>query len=280
MIERICTLLKIQKPVPGSAGLLLASGATVPTDATRGYQTGCIFQHTDGSTGTAFYVNEGTASSCSFQAVAALTAAQEASIAANVALLSATAGTATASKALVLNSSGLVSAGTLILDDMTPGAGISGGTGTICEHSVVKVGGLIRTTILIDLTGLSSSAAADVIGKSATAACHIGQITAAKNGSIFAGRMTWLETPEGGEPDVDIYSSDVATGTEDVAITDAALGAEALLLECAGDLTAGTVKAMATAYPAANSYLYLVGSGGGTDAAYTKGILEIELWGK
>lgn len=78
MIQRLCTLLKIQQPVPGSSGLLLASGATVPTSGTRGYQTGCIFQHTDGSTGTALYVNEGTASSCSFQAVSALTAAQEA----------------------------------------------------------------------------------------------------------------------------------------------------------------------------------------------------------
>jgi hypothetical protein len=76
----MCSLLKIQQPVPGSAGLLLASGATVPADATRGYQTGCIFQHTDGSAGTAFYVNEGTASSCSFQAVAALTADQEAAL--------------------------------------------------------------------------------------------------------------------------------------------------------------------------------------------------------
>lgn len=80
MISRMCSLLKIQQPVPGSAGLLLASGATVPADATRGYQTGCIFQHTDGSAGTAFYVNEGTASSCSFQAVAALTADQEAAL--------------------------------------------------------------------------------------------------------------------------------------------------------------------------------------------------------
>ena len=78
MIERMCSLLKMQKPVPGSSGLLLASGATVPTDGTRGYQTGCIFQHTDGSAGTAFYVNEGTSSSCNFDAVAALTAAQEA----------------------------------------------------------------------------------------------------------------------------------------------------------------------------------------------------------
>jgi hypothetical protein len=69
MIARICSLLKIQQPVPGSAGLLLASGATVPTDGEIGYQTGCIFQHTDGGDATALYVNEGTVASCNFNAI-------------------------------------------------------------------------------------------------------------------------------------------------------------------------------------------------------------------
>lgn len=164
-------------------------------------------------------------------------------------------------------------------NDMTPGTGISGGTGTICEHSVAKVGGLIKTTILVDLTGLSSNTAADIIGKAATANCHIGQITAAVNGAIFAGSVTCLETPTTGEPDIDLYSSTVATGTEDVAITDAALATEAALLDAAADWTVGTIKAL-SAYPAANTYLYLVGSGGGTDGVYDAGILLIELWGK
>jgi hypothetical protein len=271
MIERICTLLKIQKPVPGSAGLLLASGATVPTSGTRGYQTGCIFQHTDGTAGTAFYVNEGTASSCSFQAVAALTAAQEAALPSTAQKAVLDALTATAAE---LNTLAAENA------DMTPGTGISTGTGTICEHSVEKVGGLIKTTILVDLTGLNSNTAADVIGKQATANCHIGQITAAKNGAIFAGRVSCLETPAGGEPDIDLYSSDVATGTEDVAITDAALGTEAALLDAAADWTAAMAPKGLTANPAANTYLYLVGSGGGTNDTYTAGILLIELWGK
>lgn len=68
MIDRICSLLKMKKPEM-NRGLLFASGATVPTDGTDGYQTGCIFQHTDGSAATALYVNEGTATSCDFNPV-------------------------------------------------------------------------------------------------------------------------------------------------------------------------------------------------------------------
>jgi hypothetical protein len=164
--------------------------------------------------------------------------------------------------------------------DMTPGTGISTGTGTICEHRVTKFGTIIKTEILIDLTGLNSSAAADVIGKQATANCHIGQVTAAVNGTIFAGRMSCLETPVGGEPDIDLYTSDVATGTEDVAITHADLGTEAAILDAAADWTATMAPKGFTANPAANQYLYLVGSGGGTDQIYTAGILLIEMWGQ
>lgn len=68
MIDRICSLLKIKKPLP-STGFLFASGATVPTDGDAGYQTGCLFQHTDGGAGTSLYVNEGTVTACDFDAV-------------------------------------------------------------------------------------------------------------------------------------------------------------------------------------------------------------------
>lgn len=48
---------------------LIVAGATVPTDATPGFATGCLFLHTDGGDGTALYVNEGTAASCDFNAL-------------------------------------------------------------------------------------------------------------------------------------------------------------------------------------------------------------------
>jgi len=97
MLDRICALLRRKPPIAENVGLLWEDGETVPTDGTSGYQPGCIFQKTNGSAGTVFYLNEGTASSCDFNAVAALTAAQEA-------LLGATAGTVAASKAVVVDS--------------------------------------------------------------------------------------------------------------------------------------------------------------------------------
>ena len=69
MILRICSLLRVKPPAVEAPGLLLASGASVPADEASGYQTGCIFQHTDGGAGTALYVNEGTYASCDFNAV-------------------------------------------------------------------------------------------------------------------------------------------------------------------------------------------------------------------
>ena len=68
MISRICHLLKMQQPEM-TRGLLFSSGATVPSDGADGYQMGCIFLHTDGAVGTAFYVNEGSVTSCDFNPV-------------------------------------------------------------------------------------------------------------------------------------------------------------------------------------------------------------------
>lgn len=46
------------------------SGDTVPSDASSGYPIGSIFVQTDGGVGTCLYVNEGTATSCDFNACA------------------------------------------------------------------------------------------------------------------------------------------------------------------------------------------------------------------
>ena len=51
-------------------GITNCYGTTVPTDTTAGYAPGCVFVHTDGTTGTSLYVNEGTATSCDFNAMA------------------------------------------------------------------------------------------------------------------------------------------------------------------------------------------------------------------
>ena len=162
---------------------------------------------------------------------------------------------------------------------MTAGTGITTGTGTVYHSSVVKVGAIFETTLFIDLTGLSSNAANDIIGKEATANSHIGQITAAVNGTIFAGYMQCLETPTTGEPDIDVWYADEATGTEDAAIS--GLTNQTAVLAAAADWTiaAGVNMRPITGMPAADKYLYLTGGGGTTDGVYDAGKFILKFYG-
>lgn len=162
---------------------------------------------------------------------------------------------------------------------MTAGTGITTGTGTVYHASVVKVGAIFETTIYIDLTGLSSNAANDIIGKDATANSHIGQITAAVNGTIFAGYVQCLETPTTGEPDIDVWYADEATGTEDAAIS--GLSNQTQVLAAAADWTiaAGVNMRPITGMPAADKYLYLTGGGGTTDGVYDAGKFILKFYG-
>ena len=154
------------------------------------------------------------------------------------------------------------------------GTGITGGTGTIYRSSVQRVGGIITTRILIDLTGLRSTASGDIIGVNGTSnVCHIGQITAARNGTILTGSMECFEAPAGGDPDINVHSATEGTGVEDGAISSLT---ETLLVN-AGDATLGS-KVYFSAVPAADEFLYLT-LGDTTDADYTAGKLFIELMG-
>ena len=172
-----------------------------------------------------------------------------------------------------INSSGVTSfdANTLSVE---AGTGITTGSGTIYRSSVQRVGGIITTRILIDLTGLRSTGGADIIGVNGTAlVCHIGQITAARNGTILTGSMECFEAPAGGDPDINIHSATEGTGVEDGAIGDLT---ETLLVN-AGDATTGS-KVYFTGVPAADQFLYLT-TGAATDADYSAGKLFIELMG-
>ena len=172
-----------------------------------------------------------------------------------------------------INSSGISSfdANTMPVE---AGTGITTGSGTIYRSSVQRVGGIITTRILIDLTGLRSTGGADIIGVNGTAlVCHIGQITAARNGTILTGSMECFEAPAGGDPDINVHSATEGTGVEDGAIGDLT---ETLLVN-AGDATTGS-KVYFTGVPAADEFLYLT-TGAATDADYTAGKLFIELMG-
>ena len=162
---------------------------------------------------------------------------------------------------------------------VSAGTGITTGTNTVYKSSVVKVGGIFETNIYIDLTGLSSNAAGDIIGKDATANSHIGQITTAVNGTIVGGYMQCLETPTTGEPDIDLFYADEATGTEDAAVS--GLSNQVSVLAAAADWTIAANVNMRplSAIVAADKYLYLVGGGGTTDGVYDAGKYLIKLYG-
>ena len=152
------------------------------------------------------------------------------------------------------------------------GTGITTGTGTICRANGGLMGGIYRMTIIIDLTGLNSGGTAgDIIGVNGTALpCYIARLPAM---TVLGGRMTCLETPAGGDTDIDLYAATEGTGVEDQAIS--ALTETEIIN--AGSQTRGTVTYF-SADPAANAYFYMVGQGT-SNATYTAGRFLIEIFG-
>jgi hypothetical protein len=153
------------------------------------------------------------------------------------------------------------------------GVGITAGTGTVYETSVARNNGIITTSIMIDLTGLSSGGTAgDIIGTATANAAFIARVTTADNGTVFGVRMTCYELPAGGDTDIDLYSATEGTGVEDVAISTLT---ETQIIN-SGTLALGSAVYGSTIV--ANQYLYLVGNGT-ANAAYTAGRLLIEIFG-
>jgi hypothetical protein len=247
-------------PVPGMivgnfvGEAILCAGDTVPTDTTAGYGEGCIFMKNSGAADAQLYINIGTGASCDFDPF----------------VTSAILGLS--SSAAELNR----------LDDSLASNGLTRGTGVDAAQSyaagIDRAGTLITTRIVLDLTDLVGSATdLDIIGEDGIANCHWGQITAAKCGTLIGGYVRCLEVPTGGSDDIDFYSSNVATGTEDVIITDAALGTETALVTSGAAWTSGATKGM-TGLPTADDYLYLV-NGEAAGGTYTAGKFEIVLFG-
>lgn len=160
---------------------------------------------------------------------------------------------------------------------LTRGAGVD--TAESYAVGIRRAGTLITTEIVIDITGMIGSATdLDIIGESAAASCHWGQITTAKCGTLIGGYVQCLEVPTpAGVDDLDFYSSDVSTGTQDVIITDAALGTETALVTSGGAWTALQTKGM-TALPTANDYLYIT-CGEASGGTLTAGKFKIVLYG-
>ena len=161
---------------------------------------------------------------------------------------------------------------------VTPNDHGTGIADTAINTFVNKVGGLIYTTILIDLHGglASGGGANDIIGTDGgTANAYIAELTTGVNGIPFEIEFACLEVPTGGDPDINLDCSATATDAENAAVT------SGTNLFNNGDLTLGmyvSADGGSTLAALTKKYLYLT-CGAATDAAYTAGKLVIKITG-
>ena len=172
-----------------------------------------------------------------------------------------------------------VTSGDKMATEATASAGIEGTAAVYVtqvnrlKSDVATNVNIVKTTIMIDLTGLKDGGTAgDIIGKDGSGVAFIGKVTTANQGTVFGVTMTCLETPAGGSTDIDLFSATEGTGVNYTAIGDLT---ETQIIN-AGAASAGTVVAGGDI--AANQFLYLVSQGTG-DATYTAGRFLIEITG-
>ena len=192
----------------------------------------------------------------------------------------AAAGAAEASKALVLDGSKAVTGITTIsvenyntaAESAEHGAGAIG-TGVAPVTYRRTENGIIITEIKVDLEGLASVATAnDVIGLAAGGNAYIGRNVVATNGIIFKIEQICVETPAGGDNDVNIVANSSGTLAYDSA------GGTTYGVN-AGDGVAGQVVQNLVQGLTANHYFYLTAGTGDTAAAYTAGQFIFRLHG-
>jgi len=160
---------------------------------------------------------------------------------------------------------------------LTPGSGFS--SAALFKSWRTSNGGQVITTVLIDLTGVNSGGGAtDIIGNNSAASANIGQYTTAVMGTLYAVHMSCIETPTGGEPNINLSFADQENLAEDSAIGSGTNNG--VLITAAGDLEAGAVVwGTDISSLSQNQYFYLSTGDGGTDHVYTAGVIKIEFYG-
>ena len=152
------------------------------------------------------------------------------------------------------------------------GAGAIGTAATPATYRWIDKG-VIVTQIKFDLTGLASVATAnDVIGLAAGGVAYIGRNVEATNGIIFKAELSCLETPTGGDNDVNVVTSASA-----ILIYDDAGGTT--YVSNSGDLLKGqTIQNLVPAMTEGD-YFYLTAGTGDTAGTYTAGMYVLTLYG-
>jgi len=152
------------------------------------------------------------------------------------------------------------------------GAGVIG-TGATPSVTRRTENGTIITETKIDLTGLASvDTANDVIGLAAGGAAYIGRNVVANNGIIYKAELICLETPAGGDDDVNVVAASSGTLEYNGAggTTYGVNGGDAVAGQTVQNLVQGLT---------ANHYFYLTAGTGDTAAAYTAGQFIFRTYG-
>ena len=173
-----------------------------------------------------------------------------------------------------------ITSGNKMINEAEGGAGIEGAAAVYVtqverfKSDTATNVNIVKTTILIDLTGLTkSSTVGDIIGRDGAGVAYFARVTTADQGVIFGIQMTCLEVPSAGNGDIDIFSATEGTGVEDTAIgslTESQITNGGALV--AGSMVAGGAIA-------ADQFLYLVNAQGAGAGTYTGGRLLIEITG-
>ena len=162
-----------------------------------------------------------------------------------------------------------------------------GGVSNAASQSmfVEKKNGVIKTTILIDIAGLTgANADTIVIGDGTDANAYLTKLTYATNGVVYYARMGCMEVPAGNTLNINlaVSTADLASGAD--------ISGEAnygILLDCASEVWArGGFRTPPPADVTAglgdvdNLFLYLsTGATGGGTSNYSAGQFVIELFG-
>lgn len=152
------------------------------------------------------------------------------------------------------------------------------GAGLIGTAAVPKTyrwteNGVIITRFKIDLTGLASkNTANDVIGLAAGGNAFIRQYKTAIDGIIFKAELSCIETPAGGDNDVNVVAAASGTLAYDGAggTTYGINGGDAVAGQTIQNLVQGLT---------ADHYFYLTAGTGDTAATYTAGQFIFTTWG-
>lgn len=169
-----------------AVGALLASGTTVPVDATIGYAPGCIFIDRDAAAGAQVFINEGTVASSLFKAVYSSTGGTFA----NLTAVNATITNAGVTNGLFGNAS-LSANGTLTLGNLTNfslgnGSGTRMGTANTQKYAEWGATPIVQPAGTGELVGMAGNGATNANAVNMTANGNTGSTAYSLNDVVKA----------------------------------------------------------------------------------------------